>query len=351
MRSPAIPSSERRDRPSRGRARLEDVAHAAGVSLATASRAISQPDLVADITRNKVAAAVERLGYIRDLAAGNLASERTGQVAVVVPSFGTTAFMGTIQGISDTLTTHGMQLLLADTNLSGDNEAKLVASLLGRRADAMIFTDAVQSEAARAMLTAARIPLVETWTLARNPIDMNVGFDNRAAARAATEHLFDIGRHRVGMICGPLQSNQRGRDRRDGFLEAARAHGDDGRLFVELPHPFRWRDCEAAMAWLIEQEPALDAVFCSGDTFAAGALFGAQRNSWDVPGRIALIGLGDLELNERTVPSLSSAVVPGYRIGQVAAEMVIRRLAGCPVEERVVDLGFEIARRDSTSVA
>lgn len=353
MSPPIPPVVERRDRsrdrPSLGRARLEDVAIAAGVSMATASRALNQPELVAEATRQKVTEAAARLGYFRDLAAGNLASDRTGQVAVVVPSFGTAAFMGTIQGISDTLMPHGMQILLADTNLSGDNEAKLVASLLGRRADAMIFTDTVQSEAARAMLRTARIPLVETWTLAREPIDMNVGFDNRAAARAAVEHLVGVGCRAVGMMCGRLQSNQRGRDRRQGFLDAVQANGMDEHLFVELPYPFRWRDCEEALATLMDRDGGLDGVFCSGDTFAAGALFGAQRRGWAVPGRLALIGLGDLELNEQTVPSLSSAVVPGYRMGQVAAEMVVRRLAGEDARASVVDVGFKIVGRDSTA--
>ena len=347
MPAPSSPP-ERRDRPRSGRARLEDVAAAAGVSMATASRALRQPERVADATRQRVDAAVERLGYIRDVAAGNLASQRTGEVAVVVPSFGTTAFMSTIQGISQTLLPRGFQILLADTNLSGDSEAKLVASLLGRRADAVIFTDAVHSPAARAMLAAARVPVVETWTLSREPIDMNVGFDNRAAGRAATDHLIAAGRRRVGMICGSLQNNQRGADRRQGFLDAVHAAGLDDGLFVELPYPFRWQDAEFALAELVRLQPGLDGVFCSGDTFAAGALFGAQRRGWAVPGRIALIGLGDLELNECTVPSLSTAAVPGYRMGQIAAEMVMRRLEGQDVSPSVVDVGFNIVGRDST---
>ena len=321
------------------------------MSMATASRALNQPGLVAEPTRNRVQKAVERLGYIRDLAAGNLASERTGQIAVVVPSFSTAAFLGTIEGISDRLSADGMQLLLADTRLSGDNEAKLVASLLGRRVDAVIFTDTVQSPAAREMLAAARVPLVETWTLARDPIDMNVGFDNRAAARAATEHLYATGRKRVGMICGQLRSNQRGRDRRQGFLDAVAARGSEPDLFAELPYPVRWQDCEQALASLVARNAALDGVFCSGDTFSAGALFGAQRHGWPVPGRIGIIGLGDLELNERTVPSLSSVVIPGYRMGQVAADMVVRRLSGAPIDQPVVDVGFTLVARDSTAEA
>ena len=347
---PTDPPAQRRTRPRSGRIRLDDVAQAAGVSAATASRALRRPELVNEDTRLRIAAAVKRLGYIPDLAAGGLASDRTGQVAVVVPSLGTPAFIDTIRGISDTIHPLGLQLVLADTNLSGDNEAALIASLLGRRADAVILTDLAQSPASRAMLARARIPVVETWSLTPTPIDMNVGFDNRAAGRAVTEHLIATGRRHIGMICGALRMNRRGRDRRAGFLDATRAASLDDTLIVELPFPVRFRDAAEALAELVARNPALDAVFCSGDSFAAGALFGAQRRGWDVPGKIAIAGLGDLEMTEHLVPSLSGARIPGYRMGQIAADMLIRRLRGEPVTDRIVDVGFEIVARESTAV-
>lgn len=342
---------DRRERPSLGRSRLEDVAAAAGVSMATASRALRQPQLVADATRQRVDAAVRQLGYIRDAAAGNLASGRTGQIAVVVPSFGTTAFMSTINGVSDYILPLGFQLVLSDTKLSGDNEAKLIASLLSSRVDAMVLTDVVQSKAARAMLEAARIPVVETWSLSTRPIDMNVGFDNRAAGRAATQHLVDQGRRRLGMICGSLAQNKRARDRRQGFLDAVRLNGFDAAPIVELPHPFHWADSAHALAALVARRPDLDGVFCSGDTFAAGALFGAQRRGWKVPEQIALVGLGDLELNEHVVPSISTVQVPGAEIGRISAEMVVRRLRGEVLTTKRVNTGFTLVARASTADA
>jgi LacI family gluconate utilization system Gnt-I transcriptional repressor len=343
------PPTQRRVRPRSGRVRLDDVAEAAGVSTATASRALRRPELVNEDTRSRIAAAIKRLGYIPDLAAGGLASDRTGQVAVVVPSLGTPAFIDTIRGISDTLRPLGLQIVLGDTNLSGDNEAALIASLLGRRADAVILTDVAQSPASRAMLSRARIPVVETWSLTASPIDMNVGFDNRAAGRAVTEHLIATGRRCIGMICGALRMNRRGRDRRLGFLDAMRAAGLDDSLIVELPFPVRFRDAAEALAELVARAPGLDGVFCSGDSFAAGALFGAQRHGWAVPARIAIAGLGDLEMTEQLVPALSGARIPGYRMGQIAAGMVIRRLRGEAVADPIVDVGFEIVVRESSA--
>ncbi len=335
-------------RPGLGRVRLADVAAAAGVSPVTVSRALRRPELLAESTRAVVRAAISRLGYFPDLIAGSLASRRTRQVAIVVPSLASPAFMTTVQGASDTLRAAGYQMVLGDNNLSGEDEVALIASLLGRRADGIILADIAQSKAARLLLARSGVPVVETWTLTSRPIDMNVGFDNRAAARAMTRHLIETGRRRIGMICGPLRQNERGRQRRLGFLDAIRAADLAADLFVELPFPSRLADCGAALAELVARAPDLDAVFCSGDTFAAGALLEAGRRGWAVPERIAIAGLGDVELADCLSPRLSTARVPGYRMGALAAEMVIERLQGRAVASRIVDVGFAILAREST---
>jgi LacI family gluconate utilization system Gnt-I transcriptional repressor len=348
MRLMPKPPATRRDRPGLGRATLADVAREAGVAPVTASRALRQPALVAERTRAAVQAAVERLGYIPDLIAGSLASRSSGQVAIVVPSLGTPAFMGTVRGAFDTLRARGYQAVLGDANLSAATETALLGSLLGRRVDALILADVADSGSAREMLRRSGVPVVETWMLTSRPIDMNVGFSNRAAAREATRHLIATGRRRVGMICGPLPQNRRARQRQLGFLDAMRAAGLASDLFAELPFPTRLADAGAALAALVAGAPDLDAVFCSGDTFAVGALLEAQRRGWAVPGRIAIAGLGDLDLAEQMVPAISGARVPGRRMGELAAEMIASRLAGREPAAKIVDVGFEIVVRGSS---
>src|SRR3981081_3902684 len=97
-----------------GRVKLEDVARAAKVSTATVSRVLNEPEVVAEPTRSKVKAVVERLGYIPDLAAGNLASDRSGQIAVIVPSFGSPAFVRMIHGGSGPLLSQGLQIWIGE---------------------------------------------------------------------------------------------------------------------------------------------------------------------------------------------------------------------------------------------
>lgn len=344
--SPEAPP--RRPRPGPGRVTLQEVASAAGVAPATVSRALGQPGLVSEAARARVQEAIMRLGYIPDLVAGSLASSRTRQVAIVVPSLQTPTFMSMIRGAAETLAPHGYQFVLADARLSGGTEFQLLSSLLGRRTDALILADVVHSAPARTLLLNSGLPVVETWVLSRRPIDMNVGFDNRAAARAVTQALIASGRRCIGMICGPLNANARGRHRRQGFLQAVRAAGLRDDLVMELSDPVTLLGSGATLAALMQRAPALDAVFCSGDTFATGALFEAQRRGWPVPEQLAIAGLGDVELAEATVPPLSRAVVPGHRMGQVAAEMIVQRLEGHAPPRRSIDVGFELVMRGST---
>ncbi len=341
-------AERRRARAGLGRVRLDEVAAVAGVSPVTVSRTLRRPDTVAERTRQRVLLAVESTGYIPDLVAGSLASERTGQIAIIVPSFSTPAFVGTIRGISEFLLPRGFQFVLGDRNLSGDNELSLLAAMLGRRMDAVILADVVQSPAARLLLERSHVPVVETWTLSEHPVGMNVGFDNRAAARDVTRHLLQVGRRRIGMICGALQANDRARQRRRGFRDAVREAALPDDLIAELPHPAGMQDVSAALDRLIAQAPDLDAVFCSGDTYSMGAMFAAQRRGWAVPERLAVAGLGDLDLPLHVVPSITGARVRGYRMGQLAAEMVVRRLRGETVETKVVDVGYEMFVGGST---
>lgn len=327
---------------------LDDVAAKAGVSPITVSRTLRKPNLVAAKTRKQVELAISKLGYVPDLIAGSLASRQTRQIAVVIPSLNTPAFMQTVRGISEYLMPRGYQFVLGDNNLSGDDEAKLIGSLLGRRADAIILADIVQSREARIMLERSGVPVVETWTLTRRPVDMNVGFNNQAAARKAVRHLIDIGRRRIGMICGPLRANERARQRSIGFQRAMGDAGLSPDLFIELPLPINFSDSSKALRTLYERDKKLDAVFCSGDGFAVGALFEAQRQGRSVPDDLAIVGLGDLDLANHVVPPLTRAEIPGYRIGSISAEMVVNRLSGNTVSNKIVDVGFQLVVKGST---
>ncbi len=103
-----------------------------------------------------------------------------------------------------------------------------------------------------------------------------------------------------------------------------------------------------AMALLLERTPRPRAVFCYSDVLAAGAVFECRRRGVAVPGEVAIAGYDDLEIAGQIVPALTSLRVPRYEIGRRAGEMICRRLTGQPVEEKIVNTGFELIVREST---
>ena len=158
--------------------RLIDVARVAGVAPITVSRALREPDLVSPRTLARVERAVAETGYVPDLVASSLTRGRTRLVGIVVPTLTASIYASTVAGLSETLRAHGFEALIGDSGWTLEGEEKLVAAVLGRRADGLVLSSVEHTAATRRMLARARVPVVETGNLCAAPIDMVVGFDN-----------------------------------------------------------------------------------------------------------------------------------------------------------------------------
>jgi LacI family gluconate utilization system Gnt-I transcriptional repressor len=331
----------------RNRPRLQEVADLAGVSTMTVTRALHTPHKVAHATRVRVEAVARKLGYTPDLTARGLSLQRTGLVGAVVPLLTNSLIAEIVQGLSDTLARNGFQLLIGATGFSASAEQAMIRAFLSRRVDAIYLSGITHAAESIRMLQQARIPCVEGGNLARNPIDMAVGYSNREAAGTVTRYLIDRGYRPLGYIGAWPRNNDRARDRRRGFAAACKAAGVavDDSLCIETD-----LDLNAgarAMGQLLDQRPDVRAVFCSADTLAVGAIFEAQRRNLAIPEDIAIAGFDDLDIAAQVVPALTTLRVPRYEIGRRAGEMICARLAGHTVPEPVVDIGFGFVRRGS----
>lgn len=327
---------------------MQDVARLANVSVITVSRVLREPERVAEDTRSRVLAAIESIGYVPNLVARSLKSRRSGVVAAVIPSVTHSIVAEVVRGMTEVLEEEGLHLLLADSGFSPKEEEDLVAAFLARRPDAMYLTGTTHTPGTRRMLDAARIPVVETGNLTPTPIDMVVGYSNVDAARATTHALIARGRRHVGYLGqSGREYIDRVQDRHSGYLAALRDHGlDSGALEEEVELSFRGG--AAGIAALLRRTPDVDAVFCTSDVIAIGALFECQRRGIGVPGRIAICGMDDQEIASQCVPSLTTMRMPRHEMGRRAAALLCRRLAGGRVEDRIVDLGFHLVLRETT---
>jgi LacI family transcriptional regulator len=329
--------------PRRTRPRLRDIASAAGVSLATASRTLSQPNIVSPATRERVRAAVARLG-----GATPAAPQASGQagVAAVVPALDNAIFSRCLQAMQATLAEAGRHLLVASSDFHPDTETAVIRGLLARGVDGLILVGAQRPADAWALLEGAGVPVVLTWC--GDPRFDAVVVDNRAAGRLAAEHLLSLGHRRLGLVCGPTRFNDRQRGRVEGVREALAAHGFDLPEWRISEQDFTLAGGRAGCSALLSLAEPPTAIVCGIDQLAVGCLIEAQSRGLLVPGDLSVVGIDNLEMAAHVSPPLTTVHVPTARIGAAAAQRVLDRLAGRSAPA-VTELPLELVLRRSSA--
>jgi LacI family gluconate utilization system Gnt-I transcriptional repressor len=330
-----------------GRATLEEVAGLAGVSTMTASRALSQPQLVSEATRGKVEQAVLALGYVPNRAARALASNRSGVIVVLVPSLSNAVFTAVLDGIHDAIQASEYQLLIGNTRYSDAEEEKLLRIYLQSDPDGILLPGLSHSPAVARMLETLQMPVVSMMDLAETPSTLSVGFSQLEAGMALTRHLLAKGYRRIAFVGAQL--DERTLRRADGWRQAMRDAGlfDPG-LEIMTPQPSTVALGAELMGRVLAELPDCDAVFFCNDDLAHGALYHCRRAGIEVPRQVAVAGFNDLPASSLIVPSLTTVDTPRYQVGYQAASLLLDLIAGKTPAARRIDLGFTLREREST---
>jgi LacI family gluconate utilization system Gnt-I transcriptional repressor len=343
------PAPVKRSRRSSGGLTLRDVATLANVAPITASRALNTPEAVSPAILQRVRDAVERTGYVPNMLAGGLASKKSRLVAAVVPTISGSVFLEMVQSLTESLAASGYQLMLGQAGYENSREDALLEAIIGRRPDGVVLTGIMRSAQGRRRLLASGIPVVETWDLTPTPIDMLVGFSHEKMGAAVADYLYSRGRRRVATIGA---NDERATRRTKAFQQRARelgmiGPGQEEVPTVFVPAPTTLGSGRTGLRELLAQTRDIDALFCNSDMTALGAIMEAQAQGIDVPGQLAVMGLGDQSFARDTHPSLTSVRIDGTTIGATSARMIIERSEGKVVAEPVRDIGFTIIQRDS----
>ncbi len=338
--SVATPTAKRRP----ASVTVHDVARIAGVSAMTVSRAVNTPESVPAKTLANVRSAIAKTGYVPNLLAGGLRSNKSRLVAALVPSLAGPVFNETVQALTSALNERGYQLMLGQSGYAESREDDLLGAIIGRRPDGIVLTGITHSAETHRRLRASGVPVVETWDLTPTPIDMLVGFSHTAIADAVCRRFHAAGRRRLAVIGA---DDDRALRRSRSFVATALSLGLAEPAVYQVPAPTTLGSGRRGLQALLAQTPKLDGVFCSSDMLALGVLTEAQASRIDVPGRLAVIGFGDLDFARDLHPALTTVRIDGTRIGREAARCIVDRAEGRAVPERVIDIGFELVERAS----
>lgn len=326
---------------------LIDVAKVAGVSPITVSRALHRPEVVSKAAREKVLTAVRQVGYVSNMLAGSLASNKSRLVAILLPTIANSIFADTVQALMDSLTSAGYQTLLGLTGYSAEQEEKLIGALLGRRPDGIVLTGTLHTEASRQRLAQSGIPVVESWDLSENPLDMQVGFSHEAVGEAIARHLMGKGYQRYGVVS---LGDPRGLRRCNSLVAELARHGCSNVPTVIMPPPATLEVGRAGLCQLLDEGHHPQVIVCSSDTVAQGVLAEAASRNLRVPEDLAIMGFGDLSSAAQVHPPLSTVRVDGKSIGEQIAKALLDRFrypasSHQPIR---VDTGFSLIDRQST---
>jgi LacI family transcriptional regulator, gluconate utilization system Gnt-I transcriptional repressor len=332
-----------------GRITLSDVARAAGVSTSTASRALRGERAVAPDLIAQVQAAAQRLAYVPDPAARALASRRSDHVAVLLPLLSNTLFVDLLEAAQKALRSQGYQTLMGVTHYDRQEEEQLLRELLLHRPAGVLITGRDHSPASLELIAGSGVPCVHLMDLAdaSGPqLSYSVGFDQAQAGAELTGHLLRKGYRRVAFAAAQLDA--RVMQRMSGWRRALQAAG--------LYDPtLEWLNPAASSLALggqmfeqiVQQRPAVDAIFFCNDDLAHGALLCALRRGIRVPEQVAIVGFNDLTGSDQTLPPLTTVRTPRARIGEAAAQMLLGLIKGQAPEQARLDLGFELIERGS----
>ena len=317
---------------------LRDVSEASGVSEMTVSRVLRNRGDVSETTREKVLQAARSLGYVPNKIAGALASQRVNLVGVVIPSLSNMVFPEVLSGISEVLEDTGLQPVVGVTHYAQDREESVLYEMLSWRPSGLIVAGLEHSEAARSMMEAAGVPIVEIMDIDGTPVDSAVGISHRRAGLQMAQAIVAAGYRHIGFLGTKMPEDHRARKRLEGFREGLAAAGltlEDEEYYAGGSALLKGREMTEA---ILKRSPQLDFLYYSNDMIGAGGLLYCLDKGIDVPGRVGLAGFNGIELLDGLPRRLATMDACRREIGRHAAEIICGKHEGGSIGGEVIEL-------------
>ncbi|GAC1312962.1 MAG: LacI family DNA-binding transcriptional regulator [Chloroflexota bacterium] len=308
-------------------ATVEDIARAAGVSVATVSRVLNSNPKVAQATRRRVLKILDDVGYAPNNLARNLRARALRVFGLVIPDIRNPVYTSLHRGVEDVARGAGFFVLLANTDEQPERQADYLRMLLAERVAGVILVPAAgtQAQPVRALIR-ANIPVV---ALDRPLPDLDVDAvrpDRARGVELAVEHLLAHGHRAIGLVNGPRELAS-AIERAHAFAAALHAHGLESRSEWEACGDFREQGGYAAARALLGREDRPTALVVANNLMALGTMRAALGLSLRVPDDVAMIAFDDTEWAPYLAPPLTTVAHPTHAIGRMAAELLERRLA------------------------
>lgn len=324
---------------------VHDVARAAGVSISTVSRALSNPERVAAETLERVTRVAAELGYRPNQAASGLRMGRTHAVGLLVPDLENPYFATVTKAVQARARAEGYEVFVADSDEDPDVEAELIGALAARTDGLVVASPRSGDAELRAALVGVTAVLasreLSSGSDPETPEIPCVSVDDADGVAQVLGHLYALGHRKVGVAAGP--SSSWSGSRRVVGLKAAAEQRDVELVELGTFQPYFAGGTQAADYALAG---GVTAVVAFNDLMALGILDRLRHRGVDVPGEMSVVGFDDVQLATLVSPALTTVHAPLARLGRRAVDLLLARLRGGPSASS--QLPVELTIRGST---
>ena len=306
--------------------KLEDVAAKAGVSTATVSRCLNQPEKVIAETRERVMAAVKALGYSPNFGARALASRQTRTIAAVIPTMENAIFAQGLQAFQEELSKEGFTLLVATSGYDRDAEEAQIRSLVARGADGLLLIGHDRDLSVYDFLKTQGVPVLAAWAYDSNASIPSVGFDNEQAMAEMAKLVLRNQHRKTAVLTVAASVDDRARFRIVGLQKVFKQAGVKRPEIVECTLSITGG--ANGFKTVMDQSNRPTAVMCLNDAIAVGAIMQAREMGITVPDQVSITGFADIELARVINPALTTVHLPHSEMGRLAAKTLLEMAQG-----------------------
>lgn len=330
---------------------LRDIAKRAGVSIATASRALSGHEYVHPETRARVQAVASELHYAPNAMARGLRRNQTRTAGLLLPDIRNSSYSGAAAALLQSqLQDFGYGLVLYVSKNDPETERRCIDRMQIQQVDAVLHVPCT-THGARSLRDGPKpIPVIEFFRRSGSEDFDAVVYDDDVGATKVIEHLIGLGHRRIGVIAGPRRAAST-RNRLRGAYRAVTTAGLEPGVLQVFHGEYNPDTGRRGLRYFTEADPAPTAIFATSTQFVLGAVLEAKERNVAIPGRVSLAGFGDPEWSQLITPSLTTYVLPLREMVMTAARLLISRVedASLPVHPTHIEVSGRLIIRDSTA--
>ena len=329
---------------------IKQVAALCGVSPATVSRTLSNPDIVSEKTRDKVLKAVELCGYTPNRFGASLRTQKSGNIVVIIPDITNSVNAGIIRSIENAAAKVGYSVLLGDTQRDPEKVKHYAAMVRSGQVDGiLLFSHQFPFDLKEdSSLLHHLPPMVNSCEpLALDNI-CKVMINNTAAAKMAVNHLLDLGHRRIGAITGNMDAPS-SQERLAGYTQALQEAGIEFSVELVVDGNYQIESGKLGATKLLALHNRPTAIFCFSDNIAVGAYSALYEAKIEVPQQMSIVGFDDTEFSGYLNPPLTSVHQPLIEIGQQCMRLLLAQLNAKPISNKYVELPVQLIIRNSTA--